>query len=103
MRKITQQAVQAFENGHNFKSNNTTVHVFEDTTILKLHDNAIATNMRGVVEINLAGWNTSTTRERLNGLLSRYNMGVRSKDGQAYLVKGTERTAIPSKGWVRIN
>lgn len=85
MRKITRSACDAFINGYNFKMANTEVN---DRGYF-LHGNKIA-EFESVFKndgnknfnITLAGWNTNTTRERLNGL-----PGVRitTKQGQAYL------------------
>tara|TARA_R100000426_G_C4728537_1_gene74895 strand:+ start:62 stop:409 length:348 start_codon:yes stop_codon:yes gene_type:complete len=71
MRKITQDAVRAFEQHKKFKRGNTEVEVSESRLFaeLKLHGNTIASS--GVFEglmISSAGWKTNTTKERLNGL-----------------------------------
>lgn len=69
MRKITEQAVAAFLAGRKFYSGNTEVRVEGETAWLLLHGNRIA--MRGpglLLKISDAGWPTSTTKERLNGL-----------------------------------
>ena len=53
-----------------------------DGATLFLHGNAIARHGEHGLEITLAGWNTTTTRERLNGLPG---VKVHTKLGQAYL------------------
>ena len=69
MRKITQQAVNAFYARRDFKSSNTTVTVHSGTTILYLHSNPIAwLGDDDLLTISSAGWRTATTKERLNGL-----------------------------------
>ena len=75
MRKITQQAVEAFESGRSFKSGNTQVRVIPQNgggslVLLELHGNAIARHesWNGRTFITNAGWETRTTKERLNGL-----------------------------------
>lgn len=85
MRKITQEAVYAFENDIAYKSGNTTV---KDGAMF-LHGNKIAefeslfkNDGNRNINITLAGWNTNTTRERLNGL---NGVRVTTKKGQAYL------------------
>ena len=75
MRKITQQAVEAFESVRSFKSGNTQGRVIPQTgggalVLLELHGNAIARHesWNGRTFITHAGWETRTTKERLNGL-----------------------------------
>lgn len=74
MRKITEQAVSAFNNDRNFKSGNTEVITATSPngntteTRMLLHGNLIATKLNGKLEISNAGWESNTTKERLNGL-----------------------------------
>lgn len=72
MRKITQESVRAFEQNKNFKKQNTQVVYLEDTrhikTIMYLHNNLIAVKVNGELYITNAGWESNTTKERLNGL-----------------------------------
>ena len=65
MRKITEQSVKAFLNREYFNKGN----MYADSTILQLHGNTIAKRTESdEIEISFAGWNTPTTKERLNGL-----------------------------------
>tara|TARA_R110002167_G_scaffold16916_2_gene65477 strand:- start:2745 stop:3077 length:333 start_codon:yes stop_codon:yes gene_type:complete len=65
MRKITQQIKQAFEQGESLKVGNTRT----DGTSVFLHGNEIIRrDVSGLVFATLAGWNTPTTRERVNGI-----------------------------------
>lgn len=65
MRKVTEQIKQAFDNGTSLKVGNTRT----DGQTVWLHGNAIVKRDDwGVVEWSLAGWNTPTTRERINGI-----------------------------------
>jgi hypothetical protein len=86
MRKITREAVDAFMNDRGYTSGNTSVKVDQTTnkTVLSLHSNDIARKLRknSTIEITLAGWNTNTTRERLNGIPG---VRVTTKRGQAFL------------------
>jgi len=93
MRKITQQAVEAFEAGRAFKSGNTQVRVCPTSSFfpgspsvvfLELHGNVIAQRriMDGRVLITSAGWETRTTKERLNGLRG---VSIRQQDWNWYL------------------
>lgn len=92
MRKITKQAVEAFENNKNFKSGNMEVKCIPglfDQMYMYLHGNLIAKKvmisndpLEDKIEVTLAGWNTPTTRERLNGITG---VSVYTRRGQAYL------------------
>lgn len=85
MRKTTRTVATAFINGKSCKVNNT-----ESTgSVLYLHDNAIARHCNGRVQVSLAGWNTVTTRERVNGVLTliQSDYGVSQKDGAPRLTK----------------
>ena len=70
MRKVTETVVHAFFDGERRKVRNTET----DGKKLWLHSNAIAWHgerdgVKGIY-LTLAGWNTPTTRERLNGILT---------------------------------
>ena len=83
MRKITKESIKAFYNRKPFKKSNMFVENKEGKTYLKLFGNIIAIlNEVNDLFITTAGWNSVTTRERLNGL-----SGVRlgTKKGQLYL------------------
>ena len=71
MRKITQQAIEKFMNAEPFKSSNTEVVVKPNVTILKLFGNEIAyryNDPENTLSITNCGWETMTTKERLNGI-----------------------------------
>jgi hypothetical protein len=78
MRVITQKAIDAFRSGDSFKSGNTEVNKFG----YFLHGNKIAYKDENALYISLCGWNTNTTRERLNGL---QGVKINTRQGQAYL------------------
>jgi hypothetical protein len=65
MRKVTEQIKQAFNKGVSLKVGNTKT----DGQTVWLHGNAIVKrDPDGLVRWSLAGWNTPTTRERVNGI-----------------------------------
>lgn len=68
MRQITREAVAHFEAGMPFNKSNTTVTVEGDRVDMLLHNNLIARREKGTLQITMAGWETPTTRERLNGI-----------------------------------
>lgn len=78
MRQITKESVNAFLNAKPFTKQNMTVEVLPNVTILKLYGNAIAyryNDPERSLSITNCGWQSNTTKERLNGLLSSLNMG----------------------------
>ena len=85
MRKITQQAVAAFNNAESFKSGNTKVIVKPNVTVLLLFNNEIAyryNDPERILSITNAGWESNTTKERLNGL---DGVSIQQKAGIWYL------------------
>jgi len=78
MRKITQKAVDALFSGRNFKAGNTKV---EDSTLI-LHWTAIAKIENGKLYVRSGGYETNTTKERLNGLP---NVNIYQKNYQWFL------------------
>jgi hypothetical protein len=72
MRKITEEAVNAFYNpylkGNCFNKGNTWVTHSAGLTTMYLHGHAIAKIEDGKLFVNHCGYRTATTKERLNGL-----------------------------------
>jgi len=96
MRQITSDAIEAFENFKNFKRSNTSVCVTKRNgvpvrAILLLHGHEIADKRRSKLKITLAGWNTRTTRERLNGISG---VQIISRKGQAFIKDGNTFKSI---------
>lgn len=70
MRVIERNMVRAIKAGKDFRSGNTAVDVNEGGAwVVRLHGNAIATGTAAGFQFTLAGWNTPTTRSRINALL----------------------------------
>lgn len=82
MRKITIEAAAHFEAGMTYGKSNTTVKVEGDRVEMFLHGNLIARREKGTLQITMAGWETPTTRERLNGIPGVY---VNQHKGEQYL------------------
>lgn len=68
MRKVSREAAYAFRNNIRYSSNNTKVKVYDAETHLVLHGNIIAKKIGENIYINHCGWETVTTRDRLNAL-----------------------------------
>ena len=81
MRKIEQQMNRAISNKSNWSSSNTQVSYndFTNCSEVRLHGHHIATfdhNLRAV-KISSCGWQTVTTKSRLNAILSEVKYGCR--------------------------
>ena len=120
MRQITLKTAEAFLNQKPIKMDNTRVEVRTiEMPVLngsKIEKNAIQSDMylhnNWIAQFNkiskglwfsLAGWNTPTTRERLNGLFETYGLTckVRQIKGRAYIQTPSELVEIdPSKKYV---
>lgn len=95
MRKITKLAAAAFHARKPFHLDNTEVRTYDTSAEMLLHGNHIAVITEKGIQVNLAGWNTPTTRERLNGI---DGVNIHTKAGQAFL----NDEPIPSSGWVHV-
>lgn len=72
MRKIESAMVAAVKAGRDWRSGNTSVDVTDQGIIIRLHGNKIAEVIPEdhIMWITDAGWQTTTTKSRLNALLS---------------------------------
>jgi hypothetical protein len=92
MRKVTQQIKKAFEQGTSLKVGNTKT----DGQTVWLHGNAIVKrDPSGLVMATLAGWNTPTTRERVNGITG---LGIH----QSNFVPMLNNQEIDSFDWISV-
>lgn len=85
MRKITKEITRAFYNGDKLKISNTetdgqAIYLFGNK--IAEYQSLFANDGNKKINITLAGWNSNTTRERLNGL---DGVRVTTKHGQAFL------------------
>ena len=74
MRKIEQQMNEAILNRKDFRKDNTEVITISDCSFVYLHGNHIAT-VGKTLDICDAGWQTVTTKSRLNALLNEFAEG----------------------------
>ena len=92
MTQIGANAGYAFDNGYNFNQANTMV----SGGSMYLHGNEIAKHdIDGNVLISLAGWNTHTTKERLNNISG---VRVQNKDFEPFL----NGEPIGNYGWYKV-
>ena len=78
MRKIETQMNQAVANNKTWQSGNTSVSFNEETgeSIVRLHGNKIAVIGEDFLQIFDGGWQSNTTKSRLNALIERFCNGV---------------------------
>ena len=70
MRKIETLMNKAIENGTNWSSDNTTVQTVDDVAHVYLHGNLISKIGEGFIELFDGGYQSKTTKSRLNAILS---------------------------------
>ena len=88
MKKITNDSVNAFMKDEKFSQSNMLVEVLPEFTVLKYHGNSIAYKYpKGRISITNCGWETTTTKERLNGVLYKAgkNYSINQKNWVWYL------------------
>ena len=68
----------ALANNKDWKSGNTSVHFVEETgeSIVRLHGNKIAVLGDDFLQIFDGGWQSNTTKSRLNAIIDRFCNGV---------------------------
>ena len=79
MRLITKESVKAFLNAKKFNKSNMNVEVLPNVTILKYQGNAIAykyNDPKKTIAITNCGWESTTTKERLNGVISLSGLNI---------------------------
>jgi hypothetical protein len=104
MRKITQEATQAFWAGYRFKKDNTEVVRNDNVIKFYLYGHCIAKKIIGDgLYLSHCGWKRNITKERLNGILSSYRSAwIYQKDFQWYLVKNGKEIEFKD-GWNKID
>ena len=78
MRKITERSVNAFFNGEKYAYDNMSINIdmFDDNDrVMRLHGNVIAWIKNSLLTISDCGWETNTTKDRLNGILDHLSKG----------------------------
>ena len=77
MRQIEAKMNQALRNFQNWSSGNTTVTSTREEMKVFLHGNHIATVNKATMTINLfdGGWQSNTTKSRLNAILNEFRYG----------------------------
>lgn len=98
MRKITEKVCGAFCQKRRASSGNT----ISTGETLALHGNTIARWAEdGRLEITLAGWNTPTTRERINGIGWQFGFAVFQRKHVPYFQRnGEPARKIDAGEWI---
>lgn len=94
MRAIEKRMVAAVNGRYNWHESNTSVEIVDGDVYVRLFGNLIYRIVRGIHEFNLCGWNTKTTRSRLNAL----GVGVVKRNSCAQV----DGIGIHSNGWVEV-
>ena len=78
MRKIETQMNEAIQSNKNWQSSNTcvTFNPEDNTSKVYLHGNHIATIGEDYLEIFDGGWQSNTTKSRLNAIINRFCNGI---------------------------
>ena len=99
MRLIERQMNQAIRYRKNFNKDNTAVRVYSDSVDVYLHGNHIATLdlTNDKLTIKDGGWQSVTTKSRLNALLDEFapSMGIFQKDWVWYLSDRLTGSVVP--------
>ena len=104
MRKIESQMCSAIQSNINWSNGNTTVHFNEETgtSIVRLHGNKIAEITDNDMTIFDGGWQSNTTKSRINALCDEFCIageGVFQKNYKWFVRKfagqmGTEKVFV---------
>ena len=72
MRKIESEMLKAIRSRRDWRSANTSVDVTDSGVVVRLHNNKIAQLVDDSLYITDCGWQTSTTKSRLNSILKEF-------------------------------
>lgn len=78
MRKVEKRLIDAMRMWEDFKESNTSLHVVQKNGVnqyceVRLHGHAIAAWDGNSINISMCGYNTRTTKSRLNALIGEFN------------------------------
>ena len=102
MRKIEQQMCAAVQKNINWQSGNTSVHFNEESgvSVVRLHGNKIAEVSDTDMTIFDGGWQTNTTKSRLNALCDEFCIageGIFQKNYKWFVRKFVGESSITGK------
>ena len=105
MRKIEQQMNNAIRNSKDWKLNNTEVISCSNVSDVYLHNNLIARIGETWIQLFDGGWQSNTTKSRLNAILSEHGIageGIFQKNFE-WFFRNSDGTAIPFFSGMRLN
>ena len=105
MRKIEKQMNTAIATQKDWKNANTRVFNMDGVSYIYLHDHKIAEVGEGFISLYDGGWQSATTKSRLNAVLSENGLPgerVYQKDFE-WFVRLTDGTTIPFFSGMRLN
>ncbi len=90
MRKITESSLNAFVANRPFSKSNMIVEIDGNKTKLRLHGNLIATKEGNELIVCDCGWQSNTTKERLNAIFQYYQLGYIFQKNFIWYFQGKE-------------
>ena len=107
MRKIERLMNAAITEGRNWSSANTSVTMNGNIAEVRLHGHLIAEVSAECVTLHDGGWQSATTKSRLNAILSQHGLpgeGVFQKEWEWFcrLWNGTEHFVVPFRSGMRL-
>jgi hypothetical protein len=95
MKKIEEGMITAIKNGKDYKKDNTEIYNYKDEihSVIQvyLYGRRVATIYPDKIHLLDIGWRTTTTKSRLNAILSHYDLGkLYSKNYTWYLKTNDE-------------
>lgn len=104
MRKIESGMIEAIRERRSYRCANTSVRVRSDgVPRVMLHGNCIAVVLETVVVFSLSGWDTPTTRSRINAVLEAFaqpGWKVLQRDGKQLVRRpGGSEDRLPVSSW----
>jgi len=98
MRKIEEQLTKAIQAGESFRSGSTSYDPRTGTVVL--YSTAIAQREGSGWKFNLGGFNTATTRSRLNAIATAEGLNpVGTCRGEPYVRAFDRKVPVPTDGW----
>ena len=101
MRKVTEKIARALLRGEKCAVGNTTT----NGECVWLHGNLIAMRLSDCILVSLAGWNTPTTRERVNGILEIFGQDARivARNFEPVLIENGHAEIIQDLDWIKFD
>ena len=103
MRQIERNMNRAIRSNANFSSSNTSVVSENGVSIVRLHGNHIATVTNDGIELFDGGWQSNTTKSRLNALCDEFAYGCRVFQKQFEWFVSTRTSTVDFDNGITLN